>query len=211
MAKSDVFVILDDVQLPRGASYVTRNLVKTAGGEQWLTVPIKDRSGLNLIGDVVIAQDGKWQKKHWRTMQRFYAKAPYFGRYATVFRETYEQPWERICELNIALIEAIKDMLGIKTQLVMSSDVDVQDTGAGKILGILKGLKASTYITGGGAGTQRYIREVDFKQHSINLVYQHFQHPVYSQLWGGFIPNLSIVDLLFNAGEESLQILMDCP
>ena len=44
MAKSNMFVIFDDVQLPRGKSYVARNLVKTPGGVQWLTVPVKDKA-----------------------------------------------------------------------------------------------------------------------------------------------------------------------
>jgi hypothetical protein len=209
MAESDVFVIFDDVQLARGKSYVTRNLVKTSGRVQWLTVPVRDKGELNLIKDVIISQDGKWQNKHWKTLQGAYARAPYFNKYEAGFREIYGQIWESLCSLNIALIKAIKDMLGIKAQLVLSSELNVQAIGAEKILGILKSLEADTYITGEGKGSQRYIEEAEFKQNNIKLVYHQFRHPVYHQLWGDFIPNLSIIDLLFNEGEKSLSILKE--
>ena len=207
MARSDVFVLLDDVQLVRGKSFVTRNKVKTPGGDQWLTVPVKGKSELVLIKDAVISQDGKWQQKHWRTIQLSYKKAPFFDRYEEKLGEIYQHPWQNLAELNISLIKVINNLLGINTGLIRSSEMNIENTGAEKILSILRRLGADQYISGEGKGSERYIAEDDFRENSIELIYQQFEHPVYNQLWGDFISNLSVIDLLFNEGEKSLGIL----
>lgn len=207
MARSDIFVIFDDVQLVRGKSFVTRNKIKTANGVQWLTVPVKEKSELKLIKDTLIAQDGKWQKKHWKTIQLSYRKAPYFSKYEEKFSQIYEASWGKVSELNIGIIKLIKELLEIKTTLVLSSEMDIETKGAEKIMSIIKKTKADQYLTGEGSGSKRYIIEEEFYENNIELIYQQFEHPTYTQLWGDFIPMLSIVDLLFNEGEKSLEIL----
>ena len=207
MTESDVFVLFDDVQLVRGKSFVVRNRVKTANGVQWLTVPVKEKGELRLIKEALIVQDGKWQKKHWKTIQLSYKKAPYFDRYEAEFSQIYDTSWEKLSELNVTLIKLIKNLMGINTTLVLSSEMNIEARGAEKILSIIKELKANKYITGEGKGSRRYIIEEDFKNNNIELIYQGFKHPVYHQLWGDFVPNLSIIDLLFNEGDRSLQIL----
>lgn len=209
MANCDVFVLLDDVQLLRGKSFTTRNKVKTPNGAQWLTVPIRGKGELGLIKDAMIVRDGTWQRKHWKTIQLAYKKAPYFDRYEMKISEIYNRPWENLCELNITLIKVIKNLMAIDTTLVLSSEMNIEARGAEKILSIIRELKAGKYITGEGKGSKRYIAEEEFKENSIELIYQQFKHPVYHQLWGDFIPNLSIIDLLFNEGERSLQILKE--
>jgi hypothetical protein len=210
MASCDVFVLLDDVQLVRGKSFTTRNKVKTPGGAQWLTVPVTEKGELKLIKDVLIAQNGKWQQKHWKTLELSYKKAPHFDELEAKFGHIYNVSWENLCELNVALIKLIKDLLGINTILVLSSEMNIKGRGTEKILSIIKELKADKYVTGEGEGSQRYIVEEDFKENGIEVIYQQFKHPTYHQLWGAFAPNLSIIDLLFNEGERSLEILKGC-
>jgi hypothetical protein len=208
IARSDVFVLLDDVQLVRGKSFTIRNRVKTSNGVTWLTVPVVNKSEQKTIKDNLIVQDGKWQKTHWKTIELSYRKSAYFNRYETMFGQVYQSPWENLSKMNTALIKIVKEQMGISTKLVLSSEIGISETGAEKILSILKALKADKYITGEGEGSKRYIREEDFKANGIELVFQRFQHPTYHQLWGDFIPGLSIIDLLFNEGEKSLPILM---
>jgi len=98
--------------------------------------------------------------------------------------------------------------MGIDTTLVLSSEMNIEARGVEKILSTVRELKGDKYITGEGEGSKRYIAEQDFKENNIELIYQQFKHPIYHQLWGDFIPNLSIIDLLFNEGEKSLEILM---
>jgi len=208
MAGSDVFVLLDDVQLVRGKSFTTRNRVKTANGVQWLTVPVKEKGELKLIKDTQVVQDGKWQRKHWNAIQLSYKKAPYFDRYERQLAQIYNGcRWENLCELNVTLTELVKNLLAISTKLILSSEMNVAGTGEEKVLSILKALKADKYITGEGDGSKRYVTEEAFEGNDIELIYQKFEHPVYHQLWGDFVPNLSIIDLLLNAGEKSRQIL----
>jgi len=208
MARSDIFVLFDDVQLVRGKSFTTRNRVKTANGIHWLTVPVTEKGELKLIKDTLIVQDGQWHRKHWKTMQLSYKKAPYFDRYEAEFSQLYTDcQWENLCELNVALLKLVKDLLGINTTLILSSEMNIVERGDEKILLILKELKADKYITGEGEGSKRYVGEEAFRENNIELIYQQFKHPVYHQLWRDFIPNLSIIDLLFNEGEKSLQIL----
>jgi hypothetical protein len=74
-----------------------------------------------------------------------------------------------------------------------------------KIINICKYFGADIVLSGIGART--YNDEQEFEKNNLRLVYQEFQHPVYHQLWGDFLPNMSAVDLLFNCGPKSKQYL----
>jgi hypothetical protein len=208
MALCDVFVLLDDVQLVRGRSFTTRNKVKTSNGAQWLTVPVTEKGELKLIKDVVIAQDGKWLKKHWKTIELSYKKAPYWNNYSIYFQDVYEgRCWSALSELNITLITKIKAILGLKTKIVLSSELKgISGERSSRNLSICKHLGADTYLSGTGA--RNYNDEEEFRKAGVNLIYTDFKHPVYHQLWGDFTPSLSIIDLLFNEGEKSLETLL---
>lgn len=208
MARCDIFVVFDDVQLARGKSFVVRTRVKAANGVQWLSVPVRDKGELRMIKDVSIAEDDRWQRKHWNTIQLSYRRAPHFAKYEERFRQVYETPWKNLCELNVNLIKLIKEVLGIGAQLVFSSEMNIEATGADKIISIAKYLKADQYITGEGKGSRRYVVEEDFTDNRVELIHQKFAHPIYKQLWGEFLPGLSTIDLLFNEGERSLELLM---
>ena len=68
-------------------------------------------------------------------------------------------------------------------------------------------MKADTYTSSDGAGSRRYIKEEDFSDKNIKLIWQNFEHPTYKQMYGDFISHLSIVDLLFNCGDKSMEII----
>ena len=209
MANCDTFVIFDNVQLPTGKSYETRNLIKTKDGPQWLTVPVADKGKAVLIKDAKIAVDNRWQKKHFQSIKFSYQKAPFFNDYIKDLEKIYSGKWTSLCDLNVALIKLMKELLGTKTRLILSSEM-TQDklSGPEKIFIILRELKADTYLSGSGSGSKRYIFPEEFKKNKINLVFQEFVHPVYPQLGTEFIPNLSVIDLLFNCGPESLKIIL---
>jgi hypothetical protein len=80
---ADVFVFYDDVQFTKN-DWRNRNLVKTAAGVQWLTVPV-GRDVSRRIDEVALT-DGRWQKKHWRTFEQLYGRAPFFDRYGPFCR-----------------------------------------------------------------------------------------------------------------------------
>ena len=78
---------------------------------------------------------------------------------------------------------------------------------ADRILNLCQKMGATHYLTGRLA--HNYLSEDNFSQKGVELEYQEYDHPIYSQQYSGFIPNMSLVDLLFNAGDKSLNVLMN--
>lgn len=210
---SDVFVLFDDVLFPRGGSYGNRANIKTSSGTLMLTVPIRSTGKeQRLFSEIVIADDNKFQRKTLKSIEFSYCKAPFFKELFPEFAETYMKKSGMLIEFNHKLIIFICNLFnrcGVKTpQIVLSSDIKAQGVGEEKIFQLLKTINTTTYISGQGAGSRRYVREDDFIKNEINLVWQNFVHPIYTQLYGDFISGLSIVDMLFNCGpNETARIL----
>jgi hypothetical protein len=95
--------------------------------------------------------------------------------------------------------------MSIKVEFVSSSELGVHGDSTELLVNICKSLKADAYLS--GASGHKYMDEGLFEQENIKLLYSEFKHPVYSQLWGDFKPNMSIVDLLFNEGKGSLELI----
>ena len=96
-------------------------------------------------------------------------------------------------------------MLGIRKEMPISSDWDLQNDPTGRLVDICKRMDADTYLS--GAGGQNYLDLKQFDSAEIEVVFQEFDHPVYPQRFGAFEPNMSVVDLLFNCGDESLEVI----
>ena len=208
MAQCDVFILFDDVQLPRGKSYCSRVKIKLNDKEHWLTIPIKGKGELKKIYDVEVDYTKKWRRKHLKIIKSAYCKSKYFTDYFPIFEEEYTVE-QLLNTFNILLIKRIRNALGIKTALhVASLMIGEELSGLNHIIELLKIMKADTYISGTGEGSKRYIDPEVFKKNNIKLKWQEFEHPIYPQLGNEFIPGLSIIDLLFNCGPESLNILM---
>lgn len=203
--KADIFVALDEVQYQKGG-FINRNKIKTSQGWQWITVPVKEREGLKKINEVIIDNKSNWQENHWKSLFYNYNKAPYFEKYADFLKNVFKKEWELIAELNIYLIENIMNILGIEKQIKKSSLMHVEGKATERLINICKKVGADTYLA--GFGGKEYMDEKKFEENSIKVIYQDFKHPRYSQLYDGFIPELSIVDLLLNCGPESLDIIL---
>ncbi|MBU1042421.1 MAG: WbqC family protein [Proteobacteria bacterium] len=204
--RADVFVLYDDVQFEKG-SWRNRNRIKTPNGPQWLTVPVLTKGQeFPLINQIRVNNDQCWQKKHLRSLAQYYSKAPYYGQYAPALEDILAEPWESLCELNISLIRHLAAALGIDTPFVLSSELDVPGSGAARLVEILSRLGGTVFYE--GAAGRDYIEETLFEARGMRLEYQDYRHPVYTQLHGEFVPYLSVVDLLFNHGPNSLSILL---
>jgi hypothetical protein len=155
---------------------------------------------------MAINNDMPWARKHWKSLQTNYAKAPYFRKYADFFEDTYNHQWETLVELNEYMLRWFLDTLGIKTAVESAEDHDFQGHKGDLILDMCHKLGAEVYIF--GAQGKDYTDEVAFREAGITLIFQDYSHPVYPQLHGNFQSHLSIIDLLFNCGDDSLDILM---
>lgn len=204
MDRCDVFVLLDNVQYKKN-EYQNRNRIKTSQGWQWLTVPVKYRFP-QMINEVQIDNSVDWQKKHLHALETNYRKAHYFEKYINLFKEFYSKEWQTLSQVNIASIALLKDILGIKTRVVIASEMQgLRDEPNLRLIDICKRLGADTYLA--GKDGRNYMNLDLFNDAGIKLEFQEFKHPAYPQLFGRFEYFMSAIDLTFNCGNESLEII----
>lgn len=202
MMSCDLFVILDDVTFSKRA-ITNKNKIKTPHGTKSLSIPLSNKKGA--INDITTLEDKTWAKEHWSIIHRNYARAPFWNHYQHFFEPIFEKPDEKLAEFNWRLIEIIRTILEIKTPIIRSSELHgIIGSKDDKIISICQALQAKVYLS--GAGAKAYNDENKFKNNQIQLVYQEFVHPSYPQLWGNFIPDLSVIDLLFNCGPKSKEL-----
>lgn len=208
MYKSDIFVIYDDVQYDK-ESWRNRNRIKTANGVQWLTVPVIVRfEDAPLINDIKIDNKLNWRKKHLHSIRQNYSKAAYFKKYIDIFEEAYSKKWQYLVDIDMHFILELAGFLGIDCKkIIRSSTLSVTGDRIERLIKICKLFNADTFYE--GAAGKNYIDDSQFARNGIKVEYQDYKHPAYRQLHGDFVPYLSVVDLLFNHGEESLSILLN--
>lgn len=204
---SDVFVVLDTVQFPRGNTWVTRNRFKNHQGILWMTVPVwKKGLGLQRIDRVRICHEGRWAKKHVESLKNAYEKAPFFEEHSEFVERIFSSDMEKIADLDLQIIKYLLDQLHIETKLILLSELDIEARGDRLLIEVCQRLGADCFLTQKGA--KKYLNESLFRNAGIELAYFRSPSPIYPQLWGRFIPNLSIFDLLFNCGPKARDILI---
>ncbi|NOQ95741.1 MAG: hypothetical protein GQ555_03890 [Desulfobacterales bacterium] len=202
--KADVFVLLDTVQFKKN-EWQNRNKIKTAQGWQWLTVPVLYRYP-QLIHEVTINDNVNWQHKHRQAMVSNYKRAPYYEMLEDFLEGIFSHSWQSISQLNGEVVRRLATILGIDTPIYVASDLGEfpQDPDE-RLIAITKHFDAGTYLAGmGGRG---YMNLDIYDKDGIEVIFQDFKHPVYTQLFGDFEPFMSVIDLIFNHGDNSLTIL----
>jgi len=203
---SDSMVILDEVQFPRGSTWITRNRFKNDGGTLWITIPVWRKGlGLQRINEVRVCPEGNWRRKHLEGLKTSYAHAPYFRDHVDFLTEALSGKFQRLIDLNMSMIRYLQTHLMIDTPLIMLSDLGINSKGAELLIDICRTLGASGYLAQRSA--QKYLNEGLFGKAGMDLHFFDPPAPVYPQLWGDFIRNLSAFDLLFNCGPKSNEIL----
>lgn len=202
--QSDVFVFLDDAKYSTGY-YYNRNRIKTSSGSLMLTVPLK-KSSSEKLNDIEIKDDCQWAKKHLKSIVANYSKSLYFRDYIDFFEALYNRKWKKLHELNMETIRFVTNELAIDCEFYFSSDFKhIESNGTQRLVDICNLLGASEYLS--GSSGRNYIQEFLFKESGIRIDYQDYVPLKYAQLWGDFIPNLSIIDLIFNMGADSKKII----
>ena len=207
IARVDVFVLLDDVDFQSGnaTSVTNRTQIKTRSGPLRLTVPVA-RKGSRLLRDVEVDYGRKWARKHLDTLRFAYAKSVHVDPVTTLVQDVLGRAPARLAELNLDGIAALCRLLSIETRLVVSSTLALRSTEKNeRILEICEKVGAGAYVS--GAGARRYNDPDAFAAKGIALEYLDFQCPEYPQLHGEFVPNLSMLDALFNVGGEARRLL----
>jgi hypothetical protein len=202
----DTFVFFDDVQFNK-RSWKTRNRIKTNNSYLWLTVPVLHANSHKLlIKDVEIDYTQRWITKHLKSIYWAYKKSKYFDEIYPLIETELKIEHKYLVDLCCRLIEKIARYLGIETIFTRSSSLNCSGVHKEKrILDICSKLNSKHLYN--GANAREVLDLKYFEEAGIRVEFQDFEHPVYPQLHGEFIPFLSVIDLLFNCGPGSGQYI----
>ncbi len=202
---SDIFVVIDNAQVDRKT--LNKNKIRTPNGWCWISVPLIKRGRLyQKIFEVKPNNELPWKEKTKKTIFHNYKRADYFDDHWPFFEDLFSKEWDVIKELNMHIIEHFLDVLDIKREIVYGTDLKVEGNKNELLINICKKIGASVYLSGTGAVD--YNDPKILKDNGIELIYQDFIHPVYKQNFPGFEANMSIIDLVFNHGPRSKEILL---
>lgn len=203
---AEKFCIFDIVQYQK-KDYNNRNKIKTNSGPIWLSVPVESKDHLEKkICDIRIIDNG-WNRKHFKSIYLAYQKSPYFEKYIEgVERLLVHNHYDFLCDLNADMLRFFLDGLGIDRPVVKASDYDFSGQKSDLVLDMCVKLGAETYIF--GAQGANYADRESFERKGIKIYFQDYHHPVYHQLHGAFEPYMSALDLMFNEGPGSLEVLL---
>jgi len=202
--RADVFVLLDNVQFKKN-EWQNRNRIKTAQGPQWLTVPVLYRFP-QLICEVGVNNKERWQHKQRQAILSNYRKASCWPLLGPFFEEIFTREWNTIGELNIHVVQALAALLGIVTPIHVASELPpFPENPDERLIAITRHFGADAYLA--GSGGHDYMDMGKYNTAGIKVIFQEYAHPVYGQMFGEFEPFMSVVDLIFNHGAESIEII----
>jgi len=204
MALCDVYVLLDSVQFTKN-NYQNRNrLIDHDGVVFWSTVPIRMVGHTDKrITDMELDNNQPWPRKIWARIVGAYRRHPYFNALAPELELIFMGGHTRLVDLNLDLIQHFRHQLGISVPMVRSSTMVVEGNRSELLLSICKSLGADTYLS--GPSGRDYLDTALFSASGVAIDYHAFKHPTYSA--PNFRPYLSTLDLLFNHGPKSREIL----
>lgn len=201
----DLFVILDNVQFAK-QTWQQRNRIRTAAGLQWLTVPVKLRFG-QLINEVEI-REPEFHVDHLRAIELAYRRAPHFQNYfEEIGRRLAKTGSPLLVDLNASLLAWIMEVLDIKTPLIRASTLRQDGKRTGLLANICSAVGATEYISPAGSAAYLIAEQELLTCRGIEVLFHHYEHPVYRQLHKPFTPYASVIDLMFNEGNEAFKIV----
>lgn len=205
IALADRYCVFDIAQY-QTKDFNNRNKIKTNAGPIWLTVPVESKQHFDKrIADVRIINNG-WSRKHLKSIELAYRKAPYFDQYFGDLHALLTQEFDLLTELNTQMLQLLLRQLGISTPIVRATQYDFEGKKSDLVLNMCLRLGADIYVFG---ALGRDYADVDaFLRAGVTPYFQDYKHPAYRQLHGPFEPYMSVIDLIYNEGPASLDILM---
>jgi len=205
LRRSDVFIYYDDVQFDKNG-WRNRNRIKTVKGAHWLTVPVRHAGRMGQpICDVEVDPTQRWSQRHLRSIRESYARAAFLELYYEELAETLQREWRLLVDLDIAIVALMCRWLALERPMLRSSELGVAGGKSDRLVGLCRHVGANRYLSGSSA--RDYLDTPLFAAAGIAVEWQDYAHPVYPQLHGAFLPFLSTLDLLFNVGPGSLEVI----
>ncbi len=162
-------------------TYRSRCRIATTNGIMDLSIPVEKRNH-TLIRDIRISEHSDWQTQHWRSIEAAYNSSPFFEYYADDFRPFFEKKWLFLWDFNMELLHKTLELLDIETEILLTE----------------------TYKPQTGEETLD-LREIIHPKKEASIPLKSY-YQVFATKFG-FIPNMSIIDLLFNMGNESQLVI----
>jgi hypothetical protein len=158
-----------------------------------------------MIRDVEICDESDWRRTHRQGIRQSYVHAPYLNDHLPALESIYARRHDRLVNFNLDLIRYLWAALGLKSQLILQSELGVTGSKSNLLVAICRALGADTYAT--LPIVAKYLEPEKFETNGIRLEFARFSPPIYPQLWGDFRYNLSTLDLLFTCGPKSRDII----
>jgi hypothetical protein len=205
---ADLYLVLDHVQFVSNTSrsWTHRDKIRTATGERWLTLGVKKAPRETSINRIELSENRDWVTGNLNLLRENYRRAKYFSQIMPLVEKLYEAPPPLMADFNLRSIELLMDLLDVRLPMIPSSTLDPVGHKNELLIDLLRKVDATRYIT--GLGARAYLDVGMFAAADIEVVWQDFHHPVYSQQFEGFVPNLSTLDALFNCGTEGARRLL---
>jgi hypothetical protein len=204
----DTWVVMDDAQYDK--RFTNRNRILAPSGPIWITVPIDKSQKFGRNMDVRINNSLTWKEEHWKKLTYSYRNSEWFREYGPYFEALYQQRLESLLDLDVSTSRKVLDWLGIHVSIVMESELGVEGRGTRRLVEVCRAMGADTYVS--GPGGRNYMDETMFAEAQIKLEYTTYAAAQYKQRFGGvFIPDLSVVDLLFNLGPAGRDLIVKRP
>jgi len=224
IARTDVFVLYDEVQYTK-QDWRNRNRIPGAQGPVWLTVPVRRAPLGTPIHAIRIDTRHRWAAKHLRSVTQAYGRAPYYDPWFARLRAVLEQGWDRLVDLDAALIRLICGGFGIDTPMVRSSEAPGDPAFAGqfdtaaadpgvarrnlRLVELCRRHGADLFYVGAKAAD--YIDRDLFARFGIRVVFQEYRHPAYPQPGRGMQTHMAAIDLLMMTGPGARDVLLSPP
>lgn len=208
--RADLFIFYDDVQYDKHG-WRNRNQIKTAQGKQWLTIPVHSKgvTGGIPIKNMRIDWSKAWPKKHLNALTFAYAKAPFFRSFQPWLESVYNRGDEFLADFTIDTTVELARALGITgTKFIRSSEIpSIDGQKTDRLVQMLQCVGATHYLSGPSA--QDYLEQEKFDEAGITLDFIQYDYPEYPQLHPPYDPFVTVLDLLFMVGEDSLSYIVN--
>ena len=210
IAHVDEFVLYDDVQYTR-RDWRNRNLIKTAHGPRWLTIPVATTGRYEQRIDETEVSDPEWTARHWDSIRHAYARADAFGEYGPAVEDLYQGAGEKLLtRINERFLRGICGLLGIDTTISRSDGYASDGERTERLVRLCERAGATHYVSGPAA--QEYLRVELFERAGIEVSwFDYGGYPEYPQLHPPFEHRVSIIDLLLNTGAEAPRFMKCVP
>ncbi|RRO18868.1 hypothetical protein EIL87_04970 [Saccharopolyspora rhizosphaerae] len=204
---SDVHVVYDTAQYTRSEFHARQRMKNQAGGTSWLSVPVVHTGDLQLLREVRVDHRQNWQRGHLKHLKVHYRRTPHFDELYELVREVYRRDHELLVDLNLGLTTALCDYLGVRTRFVRASElgVPVPEGRQERLLQLVRGVGGDAHLT--SSGSTYAVDWSPFHRAGVPVLDQVFEHPVYAQPHGEFVPALGVLDLLFVEGPAAADTI----